>query len=310
MGKKGKKEYDLIKDQPEKESNEEKFKLTKDDPDVENVKLIVEDDTNPERGVEDTNTVEDQPQEQAEETPVEEPEEPVEEPEVTEEDTEEQADEALYTIKVGEEKKQVTMDELVEYAQKGKDYTKKTQDLAEQRKALGKIGQIIEKNPALAEDFLTMFGDDEVDYTDSRTPVEEEPPEAKKPEQEEPETEEEPETPQPPEEETEMTPHEREILERQIDLDLKEVRHLADKYGVNFMEGELLEYAMEQNMPDLKTAFNNLYIDEIRAAAAAETTNAAFEAYGKAKKTHRPKGRRVSKTPEEKSIKDYNIIKE
>ena len=57
-----------------------------------------------------------------------------EEVEVDEEDLEEEAQ--YYTVKAAGEEKQVTLDELMQGYQLGADYTKKTQEVAEQRKAV------------------------------------------------------------------------------------------------------------------------------------------------------------------------------
>lgn len=57
-----------------------------------------------------------------------------EEVEVEEEELEEEAQ--YYTVKAAGEEKQVTLDELMQGYQLGADYTKKTQEVAEQRKAL------------------------------------------------------------------------------------------------------------------------------------------------------------------------------
>jgi hypothetical protein len=71
----------------------------------------------------------------------------VEEEEVTEEVEEEELEEKnpTYTVKAAGEEKQVTLDELMQGYQLGADYTKKTQEVAEQRKAVEAEQQAIQE---------------------------------------------------------------------------------------------------------------------------------------------------------------------
>ena len=66
-----------------------------------------------------------------------------EEAEVEEEDLEEETQ--YYTVKAAGEEKQVTLDELMQGYQLGADYTKKTQEVAEQRKAVEAERQAVEE---------------------------------------------------------------------------------------------------------------------------------------------------------------------
>ena len=66
-----------------------------------------------------------------------------EEVEVEEEELEEEAQ--TYTVKAAGEEKQVTLDELMQGYQLGADYTKKTQEVAEQRKAVEAEQQAIQE---------------------------------------------------------------------------------------------------------------------------------------------------------------------
>lgn len=93
-----------------------------------------------------------EPEETPEEGQVDEGQEPEvelqgeEEPEEVQEDDEsnEESD-SKYRIKVGGEEKELTYDELVSLAQQGADYTKKTQQVAEQRKAVEAERQAVEE---------------------------------------------------------------------------------------------------------------------------------------------------------------------
>ena len=99
---------------------------SKDQPEVENEEVATE-------AVEETD-------EEALEEEVEE--ESEDEPEATEEEDEDSEDEVeveerkTFRVKANGEEKDVTLNELVEGYQKGSDYTKKSQELAEQRKAV------------------------------------------------------------------------------------------------------------------------------------------------------------------------------
>ena len=87
-----------------------------------------------------TEAVEETDEETLEEEVAEESEE--DEPEAVEEESESEDDEVeveerkTYRVKSGGEEKEVTLQELVSGYQKGDDYTKKSQALAEQRKAV------------------------------------------------------------------------------------------------------------------------------------------------------------------------------
>ena len=88
--------------------------------------------------------------------------------EVTEDQTEEQTEEATpeveepqkYQIKWQGEEKEVTQDELIELAQKGFDYTKKTQDLATERDNLAPyvgLANQIKARPELAQKIAELL---------------------------------------------------------------------------------------------------------------------------------------------------------
>lgn len=93
---------------------------------------------------------------EAEEAEVEtEVEEETEESEVETEDEEEgeEVEELYYTVKINGEEYEVTLDELQSGYQRQKDYTKKTQDLSEQRKSLEEKSAELDK---AHEDFISQ----------------------------------------------------------------------------------------------------------------------------------------------------------
>lgn len=89
-----------------------------------------------------------QAEEQSEEV-IDEPqgeEEPQDEPEEEDsQESEEEPEEERYTVKVAGEDKELTLSELKSLAQQGADYTKKTQQVAEQRKAVEAEAKAIEE---------------------------------------------------------------------------------------------------------------------------------------------------------------------
>ena len=89
-------------------------------------------------------TEEEQPTEEEseeEEAPVEEASESDEEEDESEEETEESEEPELYTVKVGGEEFEVTLDELAKGYSRQSDYTKKTQELSEYRKGFDDLTQ-------------------------------------------------------------------------------------------------------------------------------------------------------------------------
>ena len=126
-----------------------------------------------------TEAVEETDEEALEEEVEEESEE--DEPEATEEDDEdlEEEDEVeveerkTFRVKANGEEKDVTLDELVSGYQKGEDYTKKSQTLAEQRKAVEAEAKAIQEAQHLREEYQARLGQvsqilqqNEADYAD------------------------------------------------------------------------------------------------------------------------------------------------
>lgn len=92
---------------------------------------------------------EDQPEGEEELQGEEEPQ--VEQEEEDSQDSDEEPEEQLYSVKVAGEEKELTLSELKSLAQQGADYTKKTQQVAEQRKALEAESQAIEQAKQLRD---------------------------------------------------------------------------------------------------------------------------------------------------------------
>ena len=105
-------------------------------------------------------------------------EESEDEPDDTDEDDEdsdevEVEERKTYRVKAGGEEKDVTLEELVTGYQKGDDYTKKSQTLAEQRKAMEVEAKAIQEAQHLREEYQARLGQvsqilqqNETDYSD------------------------------------------------------------------------------------------------------------------------------------------------
>lgn len=112
---------------------------------------VVEEQTEEVAEVEETETepeVEEEVEAEAEEEVEEESE--VEEPEVVEE-------EQTFTIKAAGEEKEVTLDELKKSYQLGSDYTKKTQEVAEQRKVIEQEAKAIIEAKKVRDDYSSKL---------------------------------------------------------------------------------------------------------------------------------------------------------
>ena len=115
-----------------------------DKPEVENEEVATE-------AVEETD--EEALEEEVEEESEDEPEATEEEDEDSEEDEVEVEERKTYRVKAGGEEKDVTLEELVSGYQKGDDYTKKSQTLAEQRKAVEAEAKAIQEAQHLREQY-------------------------------------------------------------------------------------------------------------------------------------------------------------
>jgi hypothetical protein len=136
-----------------------------DKPEVENEEVATE-------AVEETDeeALEDEVEEESEED---EPEATEEEDEDSEEDEVEVEEHKTYRVKAGGEEKDVTLEELVSGYQKGDDYTKKSQTLAEQRKAMEVEAKAIQEAQHLREEYQARLGQvsqilqqNDADYSD------------------------------------------------------------------------------------------------------------------------------------------------
>ena len=108
---------------------------------------VVEEQTEEVEEVEETET---EPEEEVEAEEEVEEESEVEEPEVVEE-------EQTFTIKAAGEEKEVTLDELKKSYQLGSDYTKKTQEVAEQRKVIEQEAKAIIEARKVRDDYQTKL---------------------------------------------------------------------------------------------------------------------------------------------------------
>jgi hypothetical protein len=136
-----------------------------DKPEVENEEVATE-------AVEETDeeALEDEVEEESEED---EPEATEEEDEDSEEDEVEVEEHKTYRVKAGGEEKDVTLEELVSGYQKGDDYTKKSQTLAEQRKVMEAEAKAIQEAQHLREEYQARLGQvsqilqqNDADYSD------------------------------------------------------------------------------------------------------------------------------------------------
>lgn len=80
-------------------------------------------------------------------------EESYEESEVEQEDSEDEQEQPTYRVKAAGEEREVTLDELIKSYQLGTDYTKKSQAVAEERKAVEAERQAIQEAKALRDQY-------------------------------------------------------------------------------------------------------------------------------------------------------------
>jgi len=135
-----------------------------DKPEVENEEVATE-------AVEETD--EEALEEEVEEESEDEPEATEEEDEDSDEDEVEVEERKTFRVKAGGEEKDVTLEELVSGYQKGDDYTKKSQTLAEQRKVMETEAKAIQEAQHLREEYQARLGQvsqilqqNDADYSD------------------------------------------------------------------------------------------------------------------------------------------------
>ena len=135
-----------------------------DKPEVENEEVATE-------AVEETD--EEALEEEVEEESEDEPEATEEEDEDSDEDEVQVEERKTFRVKAGGEEKDVTLEELVSGYQKGDDYTKKSQTLAEQRKAMEVEAKAIQEAQHLREEYQARLGQvsqilqqNDADYSD------------------------------------------------------------------------------------------------------------------------------------------------
>jgi hypothetical protein len=131
-----------------------------DKPEVENEEVATE-------AVEETDeeALEDEVDEESEED---EPEDAEEEDEDSEEDEVEVEERKTFRVKANGEEKDVTLDELVSGYQKGEDYTKKSQTLAEQRKVVEAEAKAIQEAQSIREQYAQRLNQVQQILTDGK----------------------------------------------------------------------------------------------------------------------------------------------
>jgi hypothetical protein len=131
-----------------------------DKPEVENEEVATE-------AVEETDeeALEDEVDEESEED---EPEDAEEEDEDSEEDEVEVEERKTFRVKANGEEKDVTLDELVSGYQKGEDYTKKSQALADQRKAVEAEAKAIQEAQSIREQYAQRLNQVQQILTDGK----------------------------------------------------------------------------------------------------------------------------------------------
>lgn len=155
----------------------------------------------------------------------------------------ESTDAQHFTITVNGQEREVTLDELTSLAQKGDDYTRKTQELAAQRKQLDPVMSLLQglrSNPQetlreLAEELgVELTGADEADLVDP--------------------------------EDARISRIEQTIREQQIE------RELASLHEANgaFDDEALFAYAIKHSIPDLSVAYRAFAFEQVQEMARAD----------------------------------------
>lgn len=161
----------------------------------------------------------------------------------------------VYTVKVGGEDVQVSLDEALGGYMRQADYTQKTQALAEQREQLTyaeQIAQALETNPAETISALAQA----FDVASAQQAAPTEPAPATVPE---------PEMPLDPEEarfariETFMQQQEMRAFEQEVQSQLNE---LHQQYG-KFDDTAVIQYAVSHNVPDIRVAAKAYIADSV-----------------------------------------------
>lgn len=170
-----------------------------------------------------------------------------------------------FTVKVGGEEMQVSLEEALKGYQRQQDYTRKTQELAAEREQLThaeRLWNAIEQNPhyvirEMAQAYGMDFGqqpqaakgavdDDPFGFDDDDT--------SSKPEGD----------PRWQQVEQFMAQAQMERAQAQID---RELAGLHQAYGVNFDDTELLQFAVERQIADLDAAFKAFAFDRMTRVA-------------------------------------------
>lgn len=163
---------------------------------------------------------------------------------------------SMFTVKVGGEEMQVSLEEALSGYQRQADYTQKTQQLAAEREQLShadQLWQAIESNP---EHTIAAIADA---YGFKLTPAQERELEAQRDEEDVDPTEQ---RLRQVEQFAQEAQYER--LQSQIDRELAGVHQ---KYGVGFNDDDLLQYAVDNQIADLDVAFRALAFEQVTKTA-------------------------------------------
>jgi hypothetical protein len=170
-----------------------------------------------------------------------------------------------FTVKVGGEEMQVSLEEALNGYQRQADYTRKTQELAAEREQLThaeRLWNAIEQNPEyVIREMAQAYG----------VPVGQQPQQTAKADDDDPfawDDDEpslsDPKDPRWQQVEQFMAQAQMERAQAQID---RELAGLHQTYGVNFNDTELLQFAVERQIADLDAAFKAFAFDRMTRAA-------------------------------------------
>lgn len=170
-----------------------------------------------------------------------------------------------FTVKVGGEEMQVSLEEALNGYQRQADYTRKTQELAAEREQLThaeRLWNAIEQNPEyVIREMAQAYG----------VPLGQQPQQAAKADDDDPfawdddePSSSDPKDPRWQQVEQFMAQAQMERAQAQID---RELAGLHQTYGVNFNDTELLQFAVERQIADLDAAFKAFAFDRMTRAA-------------------------------------------
>ena len=215
--------------------------------------------------------------------------------ESTQESEEQTSTEELYEIVVDGKTQNLTLEELKSQAQKGADYTQKTQELAENRKKMGEIGEMLENDPLIADDIIDLFRDgnisgegeeEEEEEEESETPLETEKPEGNQ---------------------EEISPELLLAAEKELQIETKEIKEKANQLGVEIEEGKIAQYAYEKDI-SLTQAFHTLYFDAVAESSKNKGQADLLALLDSVDSEQKPNGKQIIDMPESPSDLSWEEI--